>query len=165
MKLECFFCTKKYEDLEELGHHLELEHKGMPPEILQKAMASLATKNQLGDYLGPNNKGTAFECPHCFEFFSDLAKLEAHGKTVHELEFNPEFVDKLRSMRKFDENHPPICDKCHLEFLGLVTTKFDGVVVHVCFTCYEEHYGKNALTRLTIGTPDSMIEKMRKPVR
>lgn len=165
MTLECPFCEKKYEKLEEALHHLELEHIGMSSELLGHATKSLQTKKQLGDYVAPDKEGTAFECPHCFDFFNDLQKLEDHGKIVHQMQFNPEFLKKLESMKQLDKEHPPICDNCHREFLGLITTKIDGIVKNVCFICYEEHYGKNALTRLTIGTPDSMIEKMRKPVR
>lgn len=165
MTFECPFCPKKYEVLEEALHHLELDHIGMSSELLAHATKSLQTKKQLGDYVAPDREGTAFECPHCFDFFSDLKKLEEHGKTVHKVQFNLEFLQKLESMNSYDKNHPPVCDNCNKEFLGLITTKIDGTVKNVCFVCYEGHYGANALNRLTIGTPDDMIEKMRKPVR
>lgn len=168
MKKKCFECTKEFEELEELLHHLNLEHQGMSSDTLKEATAAHQTKKQLGDYMGPNDgpneRRMGFECPHCYEMFSNLEKLSDHAKVVHQVQLAPDFLEKLQNMPKLDKDNPPICEKCHQKFLGLVTTKMDGIVIQVCFTCYENHYGANALLRLTIGTPDSMIEKMKKPL-
>ena len=56
----------------------------------------------------------------------------------------------------------PICEKCNRKFLGLVVTRMNNKVQNVCFNCYEDYYGSNALLRLTIGTPDKMVEKFKK---
>lgn len=36
--------------------------------------------------------------------------------------------------------------------------------MNVCFNCYEDYFGANALARLTIGTNEDMIKKMRVPI-
>ncbi len=164
MKKKCLECPKEFEELEELLHHLHLEHQGISSEMLKQATAAHQTKQQLGDYVGPNDRGVGFECPHCYEMFSGLQRLSDHAREIHKVQFAPDFLEKLQNMPKLDKDNPPICEKCHQKFLGLVTTKINSKVVHVCFTCYENHYGANALLRLTIGTPDDMIEKMKKPL-
>lgn len=161
---ECFFCDKEYNKIEEFEHHLNLDHQGMSSETLDNATTARETKKQLGDYVGTEAKGNAFECPLCFEMFTDLEKLKEHGFTQHQKIFEADFLEKLQSMPEFDENTPPVCEICNRKFLGLVISKFDGVVKKVCFNCYGDHYGENALTRLTIGTPDDVIKKMKDPL-
>ena len=136
MKTKCLICPKKFEKIEELIHHLKLEHKGISSELLKLATDAHQTKKQLGNYVEADNTGIGFECPHCYEMFSDLERLSDHGKKMHNVQFDPEFLKKLQNMPQPDKDNPPICDKC----------------------------GANALLRLTIGTPDDMIEKMKKPL-
>lgn len=164
MKFSCLLCPNGYDELDDLMHHVEVHHFGISPDLLEKATNAREIKKQLGDYLQPDKDGAAFECPLCFEMFSDLEKLDEHGKTIHDREFNPEFLKKLESMHKLTKDNPPVCEKCHREFYGLVTTRMENKVQNVCFDCYEKYFGANALRRLTIGTPDYMIEKMKKPL-
>ena len=34
----------------------------------------------------------------------------------------------------------------------------------VCMDCYEKYWGTYALAKLTIGTPNDVVNKVRKPV-
>ena len=160
----CFFCSNKFTVFEDLMHHVKLQHVGISSQLLDESTKSRETKKQLGDYIDQTTSGMGFECCHCYQMFSSLDKLSEHGRNVHQVEFNPTFFEKLEELKKLDKSHPPICEKCHREFLGLVITRMDNAVKNVCFNCYENYYGKNALLRLTIGTPDEMLKKLKKPV-
>lgn len=161
----CFLCTNKYDELEDLMHHVKLEHVGISPELLDESTKSRETKKQLGNYVNQSSSKTGFECCHCFEIFSSVDKLSEHGRDIHNVEFNPGFFEKLQELKKLNEQTPPICEKCNKQYLGLVVTRMDNKVKNVCFNCYEDHYGANALLRLTIGTPDDMIIKMKIPLK
>lgn len=163
-KYECLFCYNSYEDFDDLMHHMSVEHVGIASHLLEKATDARETKKELGDYLKANNKIAGFECPHCFEIFSNLDKLQNHGQNIHGLDFNPKFLKKLETLRNIDENNQPICEKCNRRFYGLVTTRIKNEIKNICFSCYENYFGKNALRRLTIGTPEEALEKMRRPI-
>lgn len=163
-KVPCPLCEKEFQEFEEWKHHIELEHQGMSRELLQKATDAHQTKKELGEYVGTDKEGNAFECPHCFEMFVSLEKLQEHSKKEHNKFIDPIFLKKLQEMPHFNKDIPPQCEKCSLYFLGLVIAKINGAVKKVCFNCYAIHYGENALTRLTIGTPDETIKKMREPI-
>ena len=96
MKKKCPICPKEFEKFEELIHHLELEHKGISSDLLKLATDAHETKKQLGNYVEDNSTGVGFECPHCYEMFSDLKILSDHGNKVHNVQFNPEFLKKLQ---------------------------------------------------------------------
>lgn len=164
-KLWCLFCPKLFDTTEDLMHHLELDHVGMDPKLLQDATAARDTKKQLGNYVDIKKKGVGIECPTCFETINGIEKLIDHGKKQHAKEFDPKFIEKLHEMIKSKYDEPPICTKCNEKFLGLITTKINNLVQNVCFNCYEEYFGTNALTRITIGTPNAMILKMRIPIK
>jgi len=66
--------------------------------------------------------------------------------------------------KKMESTKPPICERCNRKFVGVIFTKINEKVTNVCFNCYENYFGKNALRRLTIGTSDDMIKKMREPI-
>jgi len=133
--------------------------------MLSNATLARNTKKQLGDYVGVNQKGAAIECNFCFEIFSSLERLNEHGKKQHNHELNPEFIDKMKNtIDKSQDKEQPICERCTRKFLGVVFTKIDNKIQNICFNCYEDYFGKNALTRLTIGTTDEMIAKLRKPI-
>ena len=161
---ECLICPNRYDELEDLMHHMNLEHVGISPKLLDESTKSRETKKQLGNYINQNNTKTGFECCHCFELFSSIDKLSEHGRVIHKVEFNPGFFEKLQELKKINEQHPPICQKCNKQYLGLVVTRMDGKIKNVCFNCYEGHYGANALLRLTIGTPEKMVLKMKTPL-
>jgi len=164
-KLDCLFCPKLFDTFEDLMHHLELDHVGMDSELLKEATAARETKKQLGDYVNIEKEGVGIECPTCFELFNGIEKLNEHGKKEHDKELNPKFIEKLYEMIQNTSKEPPVCTMCNEKFLGLITTKINNVVQNVCFNCYEEYFGTNALTRITIGTPDSMIMKLRIPLK
>lgn len=161
---DCVFCPNEYEEFEDLLHHLELEHVGISPKLLDESTKSRETKKQLGDYMDQDSKGMGYECCHCYELFSSLEKLSKHGQNVHQVEFNPLFIEKLKNMKKLDKEFPPICEKCNRAFLGLIITRMNNKIQKVCFNCYGDYYGANALLRLTIGTPDEMVKKLKKPL-
>ena len=146
-------------------HHLELDHIGMKSELLEEATAARQTKKQLGDYFDISRKGASLECPTCFEIFNNIDQLSEHGKIEHDLEINPKFLEKLRELIDITKNDSPICTRCNQKFLGLITTQINNNVQNVCFNCYEKYFGINALTRITIGTPDEVILKMRTPLK
>lgn len=164
-KLWCLFCPKLFDTIDDLMHHLELDHIGMDSNLLQKATAARETKKQLGDYVDIQKVGVGIECPECFEMFSGIDRIIEHGTNVHDKEFNPEFLEKLHELIQNTSNEPPICTKCNEKYLGLITTKINNVVQNICFNCYEEYFGTNALTRITIGTPDTLLIKMRIPLK
>jgi len=157
----CLLCPKEYIVLEELLHHMNLEHIGISSESLEESSKAREIKKQLGDYVGENAKenGTSLECPECFEIFSELDKLEDHRKATHKMQFTEDAKKKLKELSTCDEENPPQCERC------LVVCKMDGNPQNVCFSCYENHFGVNALRRLTIGTPDDMLDTMRKPIK
>ena len=146
-------------------HHLELDHVGIESELLQEATAARETKKQLGNYLDISKKGAGLECPTCFEIFNGIDELSKHGRIEHDREFDPKFLEKIRELVEITDNNPPVCTRCHRKFLGLITTKINNTVQNVCFNCYEKYFGTNALVRITIGTPDNMILKMRTPLK
>lgn len=164
MAYKCIDCSNTYEDFFDLKHHMEAEHVGISSELLEKATAARQTKKQIGEYDKWKKEGIGCECPLCFEIFADLVKLEEHGKLIHQKQFNPEFLNKLQKMKNLTPQTPPICEKCNRSFSGLVTTRMENKVQNICFDCYENHFGVNALRRLTIGTPDDVLDQMRKPI-
>lgn len=163
-QFDCLLCPNKYNTLADLLHHMQLEHIGIDAKLLQEGTQARETKKQLGEYVGPDSKGVNFECPECFEIFSDFEKLNDHRKQTHKMQFTDAAQKKLKELPNFDENNPPKCEKCNLFFCGLIVCQIEGKAQNVCFSCYENYYGANALRGLTIGTPDEMIAKMRKPI-
>ena len=163
--IPCMYCEKVFANFEDLLHHLELDHIGMHSKLLQQATAARETKKQLGDYIDPTKKGVGMECPQCFELFSSLDKINEHAKKEHATELNPEFIKKMRKTIEATNNDShPMCQRCHKLFLGVVFTRIDNKIQNVCLNCYEQYFGKNALSRLTIGTNDDVLDKMRKPL-
>jgi len=159
--IPCLFCDKELTNVEDLMHHVILEHKGIENHLLENATMARETKKQLGDYVDADQKGSSVECNHCYEMFPNIDLLNDHTKKEHHIELNPEFFDKIRNTIESSQDQP-ICWKCNRTFLGVVFTKIDNQVRNICFNCYANYYGENALARLTIGTPDEMIKKMRK---
>jgi len=163
--IPCLFCNKELANFDDILHHIELDHKGINSEILSHATLARATKKQLGNYVDEAKKGATVECNFCFEMFSSLEKLNEHGIKEHNHELNPEFIDKMRdTIDGAEDNEQPICERCNRKFLGVVFTRIDDKIQNVCFNCYEDYFGANALVRLTIGTNDDMIAKLRKPI-
>ena len=163
----CLICPKEYTVLEELLHHMNLDHIGISSESLDESSKARETKKQLGDYVGENSKeeGTSLECPECFEIFSDMDKLDEHRKAIHKMRFTSDARKKLKELSACDEENPPQCEKCTKFFYGLVICKMDGNPCSVCLNCYENHFGVNALRRLTIGTPDDILDTMRREIK
>lgn len=157
-------CPKLFDTFEDLLHHLELDHMGIEPEILTEATNARETKKQLGDYLNVTEKGVGVECPTCFDMFKGIDVLIEHARKVHNKDLDPKFKKLLDEMIKNNPDEPPLCKKCNKRYLGLITTKINNTVQNVCFNCYERYFGTNALTRITIGTPNEMIIKMRIPL-
>ena len=164
-KLDCLFCPNLFDNFEDLMHHLELDHIGIDSKLLQEATFARETKKQLGNYLDISKKGSGLECPTCFEIFKDIDEISKHGRIEHNREFDPKFLEKIKELVDNTKNNPPVCTRCHRKFLGLITTKINKTVQNVCFNCYEKYFGTNALARITIGTPDEMILKMRNPLK
>jgi len=161
--IPCMFCDKELANFDDLIHHMLLNHKGITSEMLSNATLARETKKQLGDYLDAD--GASVECNFCFEMFSNLEKLNEHGIKEHGHQLNPEFIEKMKDTIDGAANkEQPICERCNRKFLGVVFTKIDNKVQNVCFNCYEDYFGANALARLTIGTTDEMIAKLRKPL-
>ena len=69
---DCILCPNKYEEFEDLIHHLQLEHVGISSKLLDESTKSRETKKQLGDYVNIEKKGVGIECPTCFEKYKDL---------------------------------------------------------------------------------------------
>jgi len=163
--IPCLFCDMKFANFDDIIHHILLNHKGINSEMLSNATLARETKKQLGDYIDINQKGSSVECNFCFEMFSSIQKLNEHGIKEHGHMINPEFIDKMRNTIDGAENkEQPICERCNRKFLGVIFTKIDNKVQNVCFNCYGDYFGKNALARLTIGTNDNMIAKLREPL-
>lgn len=162
--IPCLFCDKQLENFEDLMHHTILNHKGMNKSLLENATAARETKKQLGDYIDINKKTVGMECPECFELFSSIDKLGEHAKIEHSRELLPEFLARIRKEIENSETIPPICERCKRAFIGVVFTKINNKVTNVCFNCYESYFGANALARLTIGTNEDMIKKLRTPL-
>ena len=164
-KIPCMYCDMKLANFDDMLHHLLLNHKGITSEMLSHATLARETKKQLGDYVDVNQEGSSVECNFCFEMFPSLEKLNEHGKAEHGQMINPEFIDKMKdTIEGAADKEQPICERCHRKFLGVIFTKIDNKVQNVCFNCYEDYFGKNALARLTIGTNDDMIVKLREPL-
>lgn len=164
-KIPCLFCEKLLANFEDLLHHVILEHKGMSKTLLQNATLARETKKQLGDYVDLNKKTVGMECPECFEMFSDINKMTAHALVEHDRIIRPEFLARMRKkIENVDGDDPPVCERCRRKFVGVVFTKINDKVTNVCFNCYEDYFGANALARVTIGTNEDMIKKMRKPL-
>lgn len=163
-KVPCLFCPKDFDNIEDVIHHMELDHLGIESETLADATPARETKKQLGDYLKPENKGIGLECPRCFEMFDNIEQIIEHGIKEHDRELDPEFIKSLQNMIRDHPKDQPICERCHKSYLGIITTKINDKVQPVCFNCYEEYFGTNALARITMGTPDDMILKMRTPI-
>lgn len=161
----CLLCPKTFQNVDEIKHHLTLEHRGMSQEHLSRGTAAQQTKKQLGDMLDKNGNATPnFDCPECFEIFPTVDKLDDHRKKIHNMTLTDEARDKLKKILESHEKKAPQCEVCRRRFLGLVVCKMNGKPVGSCMNCYENHYGPNALARLTIGTPDEMIKKMKIPI-
>jgi len=164
-KIPCMFCEKSLANFDDMLHHIQLEHKGMTSEKLSNATLARETKKQLGDYIDESTKGASLECQFCYEMFPSLKILNEHGLKEHQHMLNPEFVGKMNDViDKSQRSEQPICERCHKKFLGVIFTKIDNTVQNVCFNCYGDYFGANALLQLTIGTPDDMIAKLRKPL-
>jgi len=164
--LPCMFCEKSFANFEDILHHVQLEHMGIDSPLLEKATIARQIKKELGDYLDVGKPGIGYECPECFEQFSNIDRLVIHAKKEHKRELNPEFLEQIKKVSETSSNGKvqPICQRCNKTFLGVVFTKIDNKVLNVCLNCYEDYFGANALTRLTVGTNDDMIAKMRKPL-
>jgi hypothetical protein len=163
-QFECLFCPKHLDTFEDLLHHVELDHVGMDAKVLHEATSARETKKQLGNYLDIKKKGVGLECPVCFEMLNSIEKLVKHADDIHNKELDPKFIETLQKMIQENPDTPPICQRCNTHYFGLITTKINNLVQNVCFNCYEKYFGTNALNRITIGTPDSMIKKMRTPI-
>ncbi len=163
--IPCLFYDMKLANFDDMLHHLLLNHKGITSEMLSHATLARETKKQLGDYVNADKEGASVECNFCFEMFSSIEKLNEHGIKEHSQMINPEFIDKMKStLNGAQGKEQPICERCNRKFLGVIFTKIDNKVQNVCFNCYGNYFGKNALARLTIGTNDDMIAKLRKPL-
>lgn len=161
---QCLLCPKKFQNKDEVKHHLTLEHRGMSNELLSMGTAALQTKKQLGDYIKEDGTGAGYDCPDCFEMFSNVEKLDDHRKINHNLQLTDEAKQKLKEITDTSKNEAPKCDVCTKRFLGLIVCKMNGNPTGACMNCYANHYGPNALARLTIGTPDEIIKKMKTPL-
>lgn len=159
------FCDKKLANFDDMLHHILLNHKGITSEMLSNATLARETKKQLGNYVDESQEGSSVECNFCFEMFPSIEKLDEHGIKQHGQMINPEFIDKMKNtIDKAAEKEQPICERCNRKFLGVIFTKIDYKIQNVCFNCYEDYFGANALARLTIGTNDDMIAKLREPL-
>ena len=164
--IPCMFCEKKFPNFEDILHHIHLEHQAIDSALLEKATTARDIKKQIGDNIDPNNEGIGFECPRCFDQFSGIEKLIDHSKKEHDRELKPEFIEKMKKIRDASDNGKvqPICQRCNKTFLAVVFTLIDNKVKNVCFNCYEDYFGANALARLTIGTNNDVLKKMREPI-
>jgi len=162
--IPCLFCDKDLANFEDLMHHVILNHTGMEKLLLENATMARETKKQLGNYLDKNKKTVGMECPECFEIFSNIDILCEHAAKEHDRMIKPEFLAKMKKKIESSKDDPPLCEQCNRAFVGVVFTKINEKVMNVCFNCYEDYFGANALARLTIGTPDEMIQKMRTPL-
>ena len=163
--IPCLWCDKKFAVFEDLMHHVLLDHQGIKQEQLQSATAARETKKQLGDYLDVTKKEVGLECPECFEMFSKIDQLQKHSIKEHNRVLRTEFLAKMKDkIESLDCGEPPICELCQKKYVGVIFTKINDKITNVCFNCYGDYFGANALARLTIGTNEDMIKKMRTPL-
>ncbi len=162
--LPCLMCEKSFKVFDDLIHHLELEHQSIHSDLLENGTLARETKKQLGNYVDLTKKGVGMECPDCFEIFPDVEKINEHTKKEHNRELDPKFIELMQKTIENTSESSPICQICNRKFLGVVFTRIDNKIQNVCLNCYEEYFGKNALTRLTIGTTEDIIQKMRIPL-
>jgi len=163
--IPCLFCDKQLANFEDLMHHVISDHKGMDKSQLEYATAARETKKQLGNYLDfTNNKDIGTECPECFEIFPSIEKLNEHANKEHDRVIRSDFVAKMKKMTKNIDKNPTTCEMCTKKFVGVIFTKINNKVMNICFNCYEDYFGANALARVTIGTNEDMIKKMRTPL-
>ena len=159
---DCSFCDKKYNVPEDLFTHLNLEHTPISSKTLEDSTISRENKKGLGDYMDDSKKGLILECPECYEPFSKLDQLNKHRKTQHNMILRPEAEKKLEN---FTADKHPQCERCHLYYTSIISTKIEQKMQFVCMDCYEKYWGPNMLQLLIIGTPNDVIDKIRKPVR
>lgn len=157
-------CEKSFKEIAELAHHIHLEHSGIDSKKLKLATESRNANNSEFESIGKKGEGTNFICPDCFELFSSMDRLADHRKHIHKMQLTEDAQRKLKEMPKSGDKITPQCEKCKLYFVGLVICKIDNITLAACLSCYENHYGVNALRKLTIGTPDDTLDKMRKPI-
>ena len=157
---DCSFCDKKYNVLEDLFTHIDLEHTPISPKTLEESTKARETKKKLDNFMDDSKKGLILECPECYEPFSSMDRLNKHRKTQHNMLLRPEAEKKMKDFTV--EKHPQ-CERCNLYYPSIITTKIERKMQFVCMDCYEKYWGTNALQRLTIGTPDETIDKIRKP--
>ena len=163
--IKCKFCSKGLANFDDLIHHIHLDHNGIDSEKLSNATLARETKKQLGNYVDVDQKGSSLECNFCFEMFSSLDVLNEHGIKEHGHMINPEFTNKMQDvLDKSEYSEQPICERCNRIFLGVVFTRIDNKIQNVCFNCYANYFGENALLQLTIGTNDDMVAKLREPL-
>jgi len=162
--IPCMFCDNNFPNFEDILHHIILEHKGMEKSLLEFATAARETKKRLGNYLDANKKDIGTECPTCYEIFPNIEKLSKHALKEHDRVIKPDFVAKMKKMVKNIEKNPPLCEMCNRRFIGVIFTKINNKVMNVCFNCYEDYFGANMLARVTMGTNEDMIKKMREPI-
>lgn len=158
---DCFYCDKVYSISEDLLTHINLEHTPISSKALEDSTKARENKKGLGNYMDDSKKGIIVECPECFEIFSKLDRLNKHRKTQHNMLLKTEAVKKLKD---FNAEEKPHCERCDLYYISIITTKIERKMQFVCMDCYEKYWGTNALAKLTIGTPDEMILKMKTPL-
>jgi len=151
--IPCMICEKSFKVFDDLIHHLELEHKGIDSNLLEYGTEARETK-----------KGVGMECPECFEMFSSVERINEHTEKEHNKVIDPKFMIQMQKTIHNSSKTSPICQRCNRKFLGVVFTRIDNQILNVCLNCYEEYFGKNALARLTIGTNDDILQKMRIPL-
>ena len=162
--IPCLMCEKSFKVFDDLMHHMELEHKGIDSNLLKNGTEARETKKHLGNYIDETKKGVGMECPECFEMFPDVEKINEHTKKEHNKVIDPKFMVQMQKTINNASKTSPICQRCNRKFLGVVFTRINNKILNVCLNCYEEYFGKNALTRLTIGTNDDILQKMRIPL-
>jgi len=113
MIYKCHICPKVYDILEELLYHIHLEHEGISSERLEESTKARETKKQLSNYVGENLKKIiqSFDCPDCFEMFSDAFKLNEHRKSNHNMQLTKDAEKKIKNLPVYDEKNPPQCEK------------------------------------------------------
>ena len=162
--IQCMMCEKSFKVFDDLMHHVQLEHKGIHSDLLENGTQARETKKQLGNYIDVNKKGVGMECPECFEIFPTVEKINEHAKKEHQRELDPRFIAQMQETINKTSETSPICQRCSRKFLGVIFTRIDDKIQNVCLNCYEEYFGKNALTRLTIGTNEDVIQKLKIPL-
>ena len=163
--IPCLWCDKTFPVFDDLMHHVMQDHRGIKQQHLENATAARATKKQLGDYLNVTKKDVGMECPVCFEMFSKIDQLQKHSIKEHNRVLKPEFLAKMKEkIETLNYGEPPICELCNKKYVGVIFTKINNKIINVCFNCYGDYFGVNALQQLTIGTNEDMIKKMRTPL-